>query len=260
VLEVDALYCGYGKSDVLRDMSLAVDAGEFLCVVGPNGCGKSTLLKAIIRLLDYRGSIRISGREVSSFTRKELATKIALLAQTVSTDMANFPFTVSETVAMGCYASMRSQFASKLRDFGGAASVPRSVDEVLQQLGLAEVKDTLIHELSGGQLQRVFLARVLAQNPDLILLDEPTNHLDLKHQLDLLHYLKSWVKERNKAVIGVFHDLNLVRHFGDRVALMSEGVLVSTGNPKDALDSEILRSVYGVDVEGFMRESLERWS
>jgi iron complex transport system ATP-binding protein len=232
-------------------MNLQVNASEFLCVVGPNGCGKSTLLKAIIRLIDYRGSITLDGREIASLTRKELAKKIALLAQTTSGDMVNFPFTVAETVAMGSYSSEAlSEISRDNRLF---------ITEILQQLKLTSVKDTLIHELSGGQLQRVFLARTLAQNPDVILLDEPTNHLDLKHQLDLLHYLTGWVKENGKAAIGVFHDLNLVRYFGDRVALMSDGKLVSCGKPDDALNKESLRSVYGVDVQGFMRESLEKW-
>jgi iron complex transport system ATP-binding protein len=234
-------------------MSLTVGNGEFLCVVGPNGCGKSTLLKAIIRLLEYRGSIALNGREVSSFTRKELAAKIALLSQTTSSDMSNFPFTVSETVAMGLYS--RGIFTGA----GLSHNDRLLVNGILQQLELADAKDTFIHELSGGQLQRVFLARTLAQNPDVILLDEPTNHLDLKHQLDLLHYLTGWVKKNDKAVIGVFHDLNLVRYFGDRVALMSEGALVSCGKSGDALDSGILRAVYGVDVQGFMRESLGKW-
>jgi iron complex transport system ATP-binding protein len=251
VLEIRALFCGYGKTDVIRDMNLQVDAGEFFCVVGPNGCGKSTLLKAIIRLLEYRGSISLDGREVASFTRKELARKIALLAQTSSSDMVNFPFTVFDTVAMGLYSS---------EPLGGFSCNSRLfVTGILQQLELADVKDTLIHELSGGQLQRVFLARTLAQNPDVILLDEPTNHLDLKHQLDLLQYLTGWVKENGKSVIGVFHDLNLVRYFGDRVALMSEGKLVSCGKPDAALDEKNLRKVYGVDVQGFMQESLGKW-
>jgi iron complex transport system ATP-binding protein len=243
VLEIRALFCGYGKTDVIRDMNLQVDAGEFVCVVGPNGCGKSTLLKAIAHLLEYRGNIALDGRAVASFTRKELARKIALLAQTASSDMSNFPFTVWETVSMGRYAH-----GDRLL-----------TDDFLQKLEMFTVKDKLIHELSGGQLQRVFLARVLAQNPDVILLDEPTNHLDLKHQLELLRFLTGWVKENGKAVIGVFHDLNLVRYFGDRVALMSEGKLVSCGKPDVALDEESLRTVYGVDVQGFMKESLGKW-
>ncbi|GMO67869.1 MAG: ABC transporter ATP-binding protein [Treponemataceae bacterium] len=245
MLEINDLCCGYGKTEVIHNIHLHVDDGEFLCVTGPNGCGKSTLLKAIVRLLGYRGSITLDGRDIATFPRKALAAKIALLSQTLPADMASFPFTVAQAVAMGQYA--QAQDTSR-------------VAAVLEQLALSDMADTRLHELSGGQLQRVFLARALAQESEIILLDEPTNHLDLKHQLNLLDYLSGWVKETGKTVIGVFHDLNLVRHFGDRAALMSEGKLVSCGTPADALNEKTLRDVYGVDVQGFMRESLGRWA
>jgi iron complex transport system ATP-binding protein len=117
----------------------------------------------------------------------------------------------------------------------------------------------MINELSGGQLQRVFLARTLVQNPDLILLDEPTNHLDLKHQIELLRYLRSWVREKNRAVIGVFHDLNLVHQFGDSILLMNAGKTAAWGKPEDVLNGETLRTVYGIDIRAFMLETLENW-
>jgi iron complex transport system ATP-binding protein len=117
----------------------------------------------------------------------------------------------------------------------------------------------MIDELSGGQAQRVFLAKTIAQNPDLILLDEPTNHLDLKNQIELLRYLKSWVQETNKTLIGVFHDLNLVYHFGDTALLMTSGQLVAWGGIEQILNGETLQKVYGIDVRNFMLESLEKW-
>ncbi|MDR2101367.1 MAG: ABC transporter ATP-binding protein, partial [Treponema sp.] len=117
----------------------------------------------------------------------------------------------------------------------------------------------MTNELSGGQLQRVFLARTLVQDPDLILLDEPTNHLDLKHQVELLRYLTDWAGENHKTVVGVLHDLNLVHHFGNTVAVMDRGALVSRGRPRDVLDGETLRETYGIDIRQFMLESLEKW-
>jgi iron complex transport system ATP-binding protein len=117
----------------------------------------------------------------------------------------------------------------------------------------------MIDELSGGTLQRVFLAKTMAQTPRLILLDEPANHLDLKHQIVLLDYLKSWVKENNTSLIGVFHDLNLSRYFGDTAILMNEGNLVARGSIEEVLDNEILETVYGIDLRAFMRKSFEKW-
>ena len=129
----------------------------------------------------------------------------------------------------------------------------------MEKLDILDIKDRMINELSGGQLQRVFLARTLAQTPEVILLDEPTNHLDLKYQIELLGFLKSWVLENNKTLIGVFHDLNLARRFGDTAILMQEGSIVASGKIEDVLNSETLQSVYGIDIHAFMLESLGRW-
>jgi iron complex transport system ATP-binding protein len=117
----------------------------------------------------------------------------------------------------------------------------------------------MIDELSGGQLQRVFLARTLAQTPEVILLDEPTNHLDLKYQIELLRYLKTWVKENNTILVSVFHDLNLARHFGDTAIIMDNGTIAGGGTIEETLNSDSLQSVYGIDIRGFMLESLEKW-
>jgi iron complex transport system ATP-binding protein len=117
----------------------------------------------------------------------------------------------------------------------------------------------MIDKLSGGQLQRVFLAKTLAQMPEVILLDEPTNHLDLKYQIELLRYLKSWVKENNKILIGVFHDLNLARQFGDSVLIMNEGTVTASGIIEETMNGEILQKIYGIDICAFMQESLGKW-
>jgi iron complex transport system ATP-binding protein len=117
----------------------------------------------------------------------------------------------------------------------------------------------MITELSGGQLQRVFLARTLAQSPDLILLDEPTNHLDLKHQSEILASLSLWAREEGKTVITVLHDLNLVRRFAGSAALMCEGRLAAFGSPGEVLEGETLQKIYSMDIRAFMLESLEKW-
>jgi iron complex transport system ATP-binding protein len=250
MLEIKNLCSGYDGKDVVHDINLKADNGEFLCILGPNGCGKSTLLKSIARILSYRGSIAADGRDLVSFSRKDLAKKIALMGQSSE---IYFPYSVYDTVSLGRYAHAEG-FLKSL-----SATDREIISDILNRLGLYEEKDRMINELSGGQLQRVFLARTLAQDPDIILLDEPTNHLDLKHQIELLEYLIRWSKESNKTVVGVLHDLNLVHYFGDHAAIMHQGMLISYGKPKDVLNGETLNAIYDIDIRAFMLESLENW-
>jgi iron complex transport system ATP-binding protein len=250
MLEIKNLCTGYGGIDVVHDVSLIAEQGKVLAIVGPNGCGKTTLLKAIAQLLPYRGTISLEGKILKDFSRKSLAKKIALMGQS---SQVYFPYSVYDTVALGRYP-YSDGFLKSL-----AKKDEEIIDRILEQLELIEAKDRMITELSGGQLQRVFLARTLAQNPDIILLDEPTNHLDLKHQIELLDYLSKWVKENNKAVAAVLHDLNLARRFGDTAALMCDGKLIASGSPEAVLNGETLKKIYGIDVKAFMLESLEKW-
>ncbi|MEG1457650.1 MAG: ABC transporter ATP-binding protein, partial [Bacilli bacterium] len=129
----------------------------------------------------------------------------------------------------------------------------------IENVGLLDIKDKLISELSGGQLQRVYLARAFAQDPEVILLDEPTNHLDLKCQIEILDYLNKWTKEHNKIVIAVLHDLNLVQAFGEQVVMIDKGRIVSEGSPAVVFKGDKLGEVYGIDVKRFMLETLEKW-
>ena len=134
------------------------------------------------------------------------------------------------------------------------------VEDSMKKVGVYELKDKLITELSGGQLQRVFLAKIFAQDPDIILLDEPTNHLDFKHQIELLENLSEWVKKNNKIVIGVLHDLNLVQYFADNVLMIKSGEGVSYGKPEDVFKRDVLNDIYGIDIKEFMLNILEKWA
>lgn len=250
MLEIKDLCCGYDGNDIVKNMDLNVSKGDNLCIVGPNGSGKSTLLKAIGNVIDYSGSIKLDSKEVSNFSRKDLAKKIALMGQM---SQLYFSYSVYDTVSLGRYAHSTGVIKSLTKED------KEIIIEVLNRVGLYDMKDKMIDELSGGQLQRVFLARTLAQDPEIILLDEPTNHLDLKHQIELLNYLTEWAKENNKTVIGVLHDLNLVQYFGDNVAIIHRGELVSCGKPNKVLDGETLNNIYDIDIRSFMLESLEKW-
>ena len=234
MLEVNKVRCGYDNKEIVKGVSFSVERGKNLCIVGPNGCGKSTLLKSIANLLEYKGNITLDSKEISQLNRKDLAKNVALMSQASN---IYFPYTVYETVALGRYAHLKG----------------------VENVGLIDIKDKLISQLSGGQLQRVYLARAFAQDPDIILLDEPTNHLDLKCQIEILDYLNKWTKENNKIIVAVLHDLNLVQAFGEKVVMMNDGKIIGSGNPKDVLTEERLQEVYGIDVKGFMLEVLEKW-
>ena len=250
-IEVQNLYAGYDGSDVIHGISFTANAGESLCVLGPNGCGKSTLLKSIARLIGYRGRVSLNGKDISKTPRKDLAKKIALMGQT---SQVLFPYTVYETVSMGRYAHSAGFLKTVSADDKAV------IENIIARLDIADIQDRMIDELSGGQLQRVFLARTLAQTPEVILLDEPTNHLDLKYQIELLEFLKSWVKETGKTLVAVFHDLNLARRFGDTALLMNNGTVAAGGTIAETLQADTLRQVYGIDIAGFMRESLGKWA
>jgi iron complex transport system permease protein len=252
------LSAGYGGVDVIKNISLEARPGEIFCIAGPNGSGKSTLLRAAARLIPCRGEIRIGALNIAGLSRRELARKTALLAQM---SQLWLPYTVYDTVALGRYAH-----SGGWRAWGLMGSLPPedriAVDEALDRLKLTGIRDRLITELSGGQLQRVFLARTLAQDPAIILLDEPTNHLDLRHQVELLEYLSGWARENSRAVVAVLHDLNLVNRFADRMVLLDRGEIAAAGTGRELLNGGsggALEKAYGMDIRRFMRESLTRW-
>jgi iron complex transport system permease protein len=259
-LSIRDLYAGYKGIDVVKNISLEAPPGEIFCIAGPNGSGKSTLLRAVARLIPCRGELRIGGLNMAGLKRKELARKTALLGQTAA--RLWFPYTVYDTVALGRYAHSGEGLVWGL--FKSLSPEDRaSVEDSLDRLKLADIRDRLITELSGGQLQRVFLARTLVQDPVVILLDEPTNHLDLRHQVELLEYLSGWARENRRVVVAVLHDLNLVNRFADRMVLLDRGEITAEGTGRDLLGNgaahTALETAYGMDIRGFMRESLKSW-
>jgi iron complex transport system ATP-binding protein len=249
-VSVKNLSAGYGGPDVISGVEFEAEPGDFLCIAGPNGSGKSTLLRALARLIPCRGTIRVDGVDTGALKRRDLAKKIAILGQ-----MAQFyfPHTVYDTVAMGRYAYGRG-FMPVLR-----GPDRKIIEEKLEQLELGDLREERITELSGGQLQRVFLARTLVQDPAVILLDEPTNHLDLKYQVELFRRLGDWASGGG-LVIAVLHDLNLARTFTRRMILLDRGKIRAAGPTAGVLDSAALAAAYGMDVGAFMRNSLGSWN
>lgn len=250
MLEVTHLSCGYTDVPVVKDVSFYVEEGQRLCVLGPNGCGKTTLLRGLVGLLPVTGSVKVQGIDLEGLSAREKSRRIALMSQLSTT---YFAYTVYETVMLGRYVHQkRSAF------FGETEEDRRIVRENLERVGMFQWKDRPITELSGGQLQRVFLARVFVQEPQVILLDEPTNHLDLKYQLELIEMMKEWAGEEQRCVVGVMHDINLALSFADHILLMEDGAIAACESVKD-FDLSLLNSIYKMDVCGFMQESLQRW-
>jgi iron complex transport system ATP-binding protein len=250
-ISVKNLSAGYGGADVIGGIDLEGAAGDFLCIAGPNGSGKSTLLRALARLIPRRGEVLVDGGDTGILKRRDLAKKIAILGQT---SRFYFPYTVYDTVALGRYAYGRGLMPVLQR------ADRRIIEEELERLALGGLREKRITELSGGQLQRVFLARTLVQDPAVILLDEPTNHLDLKYQVELLRYLGAWASRGGGVVVAALHDLNLARSFARRTVLLDRGRIRTAGPTAETLDSAALKAAYGMDVPAFMRDSLKRWN
>ncbi|MGM0918327.1 heme ABC transporter ATP-binding protein [Bacillus sp. GBSC66] len=240
MIQVKEIRGGYGEKEVIRGISLEVKQGEFLGILGPNGSGKSTLLKMISGMLaPESGEVRLSGQLVQSYRPKALAQKMAVLPQ--KTDQA-FSFTVEETVQFGRYPYQKGWLQSVTRED------MQVVNKVMEQTDVAQFKDQSIHELSGGEQQRVYLAQALAQQPEYLLLDEPTSFLDLAYQKDLLDLIKEETTSSRLTVIGVFHDVNIASLYCDRLLLLDEGKTEMVGLPHHVLTPERINRVYETDV------------
>ena len=252
MLEVENLSAGYDGTDVIRNITFGVKANENLAIIGPNGCGKTTLLKCISNILSFKGSITLDGRPFNKMKRRDISLKIAMLSQQTG---IYFAYSVYDTVMMGRYLHIKDRFSHKpsLNDI-------RVVTEALEAVNLLSEKDREITKLSGGQLQRVFLARTLAQEPDLILLDEPTSHLDLKCQVEIVDYLKEWSSKEGRSVVGVLHDINLAMQLSDQMLLMKGGEIMEMGRADEIISKGILNLVYEMDVGGYMKSSLKIWN
>ncbi|MEF9953534.1 MAG: ABC transporter ATP-binding protein [Clostridium sp.] len=250
MISISNLSCNYDDVKVVKNINLTINNGESLSIIGPNGCGKTTLLKAIANIIPYEGEIKLNNKDLRLLTRKETAKTVALMNQISE---IYFPYTVYETVSLGRYPYKKGIFSSI------SFNEKEFIEECIENVGLIDLKDRMISSLSGGQLQRVFLARAFAQDPSVLLLDEPTNHLDLNSQIQLLEYINKWKEKNNRAVVAVIHDLNLVQNFCENVALMDKGEVIINSSANNVFNSDDLKTVYKIDVKKFMINTLEKW-
>ncbi len=236
-LTVTQLTAGYGESDILTDLDLAVPPGKITVIVGANACGKSTLLRAMSRLLTPRhGQVQLNGKSVHNTPPRELAQTLGLLPQS---PIAPEGITVADLVSRGRHPHQGLFSRWTKRD-------DEAVQAALDATRTADLADRPVDELSGGQRQRVWIAMALAQGTEILLLDEPTTFLDINHQIEVLDLLTDLNHARETTVVMVLHDLNLAARYADHLVAVSGGRIHIAGPPEAVLTEETVRQVFGL--------------
>jgi iron complex transport system ATP-binding protein len=235
-LEIQGVQFSYGSVPVLEDIGLSIGDGEVLSLVGPNGSGKTTLLKCISRILKpQRGTILVEGRDVSRVELKELAHCLGYVPQSAP---SSFPLTVYDTVLLGRKPHVNWKLSERDKEIAFG---------VLRLMKLDGMALRLFNELSGGEKQKVLMARALSQEPQVLLLDEPTSNLDLRHQLEVLGLIVDMVKGRGLSAVMAMHDLNLASRFSSKIVMLEHGRIYAAGKPGVVLNSDNIKKVYGVE-------------
>lgn len=237
-IKVNNLKFSYGEKETLKGVNVHIKKGKFTGILGPNGCGKSTFLKNVLGYLKSNsGNVKINNIDRDEVSKKEIAKIISLVPQK-SNLMATM--SVEDFVLMGRLPHLKSSWSGYTKEDKNMAS------ENLKFLGLYKFKERIALSLSGGEFQRVLLARALTQNPEILLLDEPTSALDLNHAVELLNRVKTLVQDKELTSVAVLHDLNLASMFCDELIIMKDGKVAYQGTPKEVLTEEILKEVYNL--------------
>jgi len=238
-IDVENLSSGYVDKEVLKGINFSVAGNEFVGVIGPNASGKSTLLRTIDRVIEpKKGSVLIDRQDIESMERKELAREVSVVPQEFST---NYSFSVLDIVKFGRTPHLKPLETEDEKDL----SIVREAMEITDTWNLADRK---FRELSGGEKQRVVIAKALAQEPSLLLLDEPINHLDINNQLEVLNLVKDLSEKGEMTIISTFHDLNTAARYCDSLILLHDKGIHARGPPEDVLSEENIKEVYGADV------------
>lgn len=250
MLEARGLTVRYGNHTVLDDVGFTLKEGQWLMVVGPNGAGKSTLISALSQGIPYGGSVTLDGLNAKGMQPGMLARKMGVLAQRHA---VGYSFTVEEVARLGRYAYATGLIPSSHKDD------TEMVEYALKRTGMLNMRHQSVLTLSGGELQRVFLAQLWAQNPKILLLDEPSNHLDLVYQKQTFELIRQWLDEPGRAVLSVVHDLSLAKAYGTEALMLNRGRTVGYGSVQEVLTRDALRSVYDMDVYDWMNTLLGQW-
>ena len=232
---------GLGEENLLDKINLNIEKGKFIGILGPNGCGKSTLLKVILKYLNPKeGIIKIENKELKEYTQSELAEILSFVPQKSSLTM---PLTVEDVVYMGRVPYMKNKWTGFDREDR------EKVEKIMQMLKIDKFKNRVVFSLSGGEFQRVLLARALAQNTNIMLLDEPTSALDMNYALEIMRLTSYFVKNERLTAVMVLHDLNLASMYCDSIILLKNGKIAYEGTPKELFRPEILEEIYGFNCE-----------
>ncbi len=250
LLDVQDLSVTIHGLQLVDSVSFTLEAGDWLMVAGPNGAGKSTLLAALTRGMPYTGRVSLAGRDAAALPPKAFARTLGVLAQQHS---LNYDFTVEEVVSMGRYCHRGGVLAPHSDE--DAAQIQLA----LERTGLAAQRGQSVLTLSGGELQRTFLAQLFAQDPKILLLDEPTNHLDIQYQAQLFELIEQWRRQPGRAVLSVVHDLSLARLYGNRAMLMHRSHVVAIGDKQSTFTRENLEHIYQMDVYAWMDRLHAPW-
>lgn len=238
LLAAEGVCCMAGGREILASASLAVGSGELVGILGPNGAGKTTLLRAIGGLFaPAAGTVRLEGTPLATLARRDIARRLAFVPQVAQPP---FAFPVRDFVSMG-----RMPHQGRFTPEGAADRV--AVDAALRACALEPFAERPVTDLSGGEWQRVLLARALAQEPGLLLLDEPTAHLDVRHQVGILKLVRDWTAQGGRGAVAVLHDLNLAARYCTRIVLMDKGRILADGAPERTLTADSIRQTFGVE-------------
>jgi len=240
LLETKDLSAGYENGFVIRGLSLSLEAGEFVAVLGRNGSGKSTLIRAMLGLLgNVAGRVDLGGRDLFRLGRRQVARNIAYVPQLAE---PVFEFTAREIVLMGRYARQAR--------FGGLSGTDaRAVEEAARLTGIGDLLDKRAGHLSGGERQRVFIARALAQDTPVLFLDEPSLHLDINYQVEIYGILKSLQKDAGKTILAAEHNINLAAAHAGRLIYLKDGGIALQGSPAETVTADAVKTIFGAEVD-----------
>ncbi len=247
VLEVRNLYFSYKETPVLDDVSYNFKRGVFYGILGPNGCGKSTFLDLLLGYLKpEKGEVILEQKNIKKYKKREIAKKIAYVPQNYA---VNFPYTAEEIVLMGRYPYIPKFSLPTKKDY-------QLVEHIEKLMELDSLRHRIITNLSGGEKQRVMIARAIAQDTQLTLLDEPTSNLDIKHSLKILDIFRKKVKKENKTVICVFHNINEAAQFCDELIFMKKGNIIAAGCIEEVLNEDVLKEVFEIKCRIYFEKRL----
>ncbi len=238
LMSAENIYYSYDNIDILRDISLSINPGEVTSIVGPNGIGKSTLIKCLCGILKPKsGIVTLNKRTIREINPNDLAKKVGYIPQKAS---EAFSITVYEAVLLGRKPYISWRVEKKDIDI---------IDSIMERLNLKDLAERRVSELSGGERQKVAIARALVQEPDILLMDEPTSSLDINHQLELMILVGELAHNDNATVVMIVHDLNLACRYSDNVILLGKKGIIASGSPKEVFTKGNIKEVYGVNVE-----------